>query len=366
MSQHARYVRYDDSIEVQQPDEDELVDKIVASMARINRRVFDKHGHAVRDAHAKSHGVLRGVLSVYQNLPEPLRQGVFASPRDYPVIVRFSSAPGDIRDDRAPAPRGMAIKLIGVEGKHALPGREDDVTQDFLLVNLPTIRFGHVAGYWRAQRLLEWHANVPDPVHRVAAELARRANTALTRLGRPNPTLESLGRPSTHVLGETFYSMAALRHGAYVAKISAAPLSDAVRRLSGQPIPADGDRSALRRLVVDFFKTHGAEYELRVQLCTNLERMPVEDASIEWPEDESPYEPVARLTLPAQDAYSPARRVYADDVLSFNPWHCIEEHRPLGSIMRARIKAYEASTHFRHEMNAQPRTEPRDIAELPD
>jgi hypothetical protein len=68
---------------------------------------------------------------------------------------------------------------------------------------------------------------------------------------------------------------------------------------------------------------------------------------------------------PAQDAYSPARRVYGDDVLSFNPWHCIEEHRPLGSIMHVRIKAYEKSSSFRHQMNVQPRVEPKDINELP-
>jgi hypothetical protein len=68
---------------------------------------------------------------------------------------------------------------------------------------------------------------------------------------------------------------------------------------------------------------------------------------------------------PAQDAYSPARRVYGDDVLSFNPWHCIEEHRPLGAIMHVRIKAYEKSSSFRHQMNVQPRVEPKDINELP-
>ena len=71
------------------------------------------------------------------------------------------------------------------------------------------------------------------------------------------------------------------------------------------------------------------------------------------------------LTFPAQEPYSPKRRVYADDVLSFNPWHCIEEHRPLGSIMRIRIKAYEMSSSFRHQMNAQTRVEPKDINELP-
>ncbi len=56
----------------------------------------------------------------------------------------------------------------------------------------------------------------------------------------------------------------------------------------------------------------------------------------------------------------------ADDVLSFNPFHCLPEHLPLGSINRVRIKAYESSAKYRHLMNATPRTEPTDISQLPD
>jgi hypothetical protein len=159
--------------------------------------------------------------------------------------------------------------------------------------------------------------------------------------------------------------MAALRYGGYIAKISAAPLSQNVHQLTGQLI-GDNDFSALRDFVVNFMKSQTVEYEMRVQLCKDLERMPVEDASIEWPQDLSPHQPVAKIILPAQDAYSPARRVYADDRLSFSPWHCTAEHRPLGSIMRVRKRAYEISTRFRHEMNMQPPIEPRDILEFPD
>ena len=77
-------------------------------------------------------------------------------------------------------------------------------------------------------------------------------------------------------------------------------------------------------------------------------------------------QPVARITLPPQDAYSPARRVYVDDVLSFSPAHGLADHRPLGSIMRARLKGYEPASRFRHEMNVQPRVEPRSVDEIPD
>ena len=94
--------------------------------------------------------------------------------------------------------------------------------------------------------------------------------------------------------------------------------------------------------------------------------MPVEDASVLWPDELSPQQPVAKITLPPQDADGPARRAYADEALSFTPWRCLAAHRPLGSIMRLRLKAYEESSRFRHAMNASPRAEPADISELPD
>jgi hypothetical protein len=362
----ATYLPYNDNLEHKQDNEDAIIDSVVESMMRVNTRVFDKHRHAKRDAHAKCHGVLVGHVTVYDHLPPHLAQGVFARPATYPVVIRLSTAPGDIHSDKVPAPRGMAIKLLGVDGPQVLPTRQDATTQDLLLVNHPVIAFGHAAAYLKTQKLLEKHADDPDMVRAIVAALARGGSKALHALGIENPVVDTLGAPNNHILGETFFSMAAVRFGDYVAKLCAAPLSDNVRALGGQPLGDDAGDSALRNLVVDFFNGQGAEYELRAQLLTDIEKMPIEDASVEWPQDESPYQPLARLTIPAQQAYSPARRVFADDVLSFNPWHCIEAHRPLGSIMRARIKAYEASSRFRHVMNAQPRIEIDDIGQVPD
>jgi hypothetical protein len=67
-----------------------------------------------------------------------------------------------------------------------------------------------------------------------------------------------------------------------------------------------------------------------------------------------------------QNAYSPERRLYVDEKLSFSPWHCLTAHRPLGNIMRARCHAYKASTDFRHSANGREIVEPRSIDEIPD
>ena len=112
-------------------------------------------------------------------------------------------------------------------------------------------------------------------------------------------------------------------------------------------------------------RTHAAEYVIAIQLCTDLERMPVENASVEWPQEMSPYRSVARLILPPQDAFAPARTSFADEDLSFCPAHSLAAHRPLGSIMRARMRAYAVLGRERRQANGRPAHEPRSISEMP-
>lgn len=179
-------------------------------------------------------------------------------------------------------------------------------------------------------------------------------------------TLAVFTPPNTQILGDVFYSSAPLRYGDYVAKLCVAPLSNSVTALQDQPVPRAAGGDAYRDEVVKFLKHNSAEYELRVQLCTDLATMPIEDARVKWPESASPYVGVAKITYPVQDAYSPARQVFGDDVLSFNSWRALAAHRPMGSINRLKLKVYEASSNFRHEKNNMPQIEPTDIAELPE
>lgn len=353
---------YNDDLEVVAPDEDVTIAAIVASMAKANTAVYDKHRHGLRDAHAKSHGVLRAEFEVLADLPEAYRQGVFAHPKSYSVIVRFSTAPGDLRSDAVNTQRGMAIKLIGITGDRLDGG--SDVTQDFLLVNSPTIPFGTVQEYAKLQDILESQPRQSDKQLQSIGRKARGIAKALTLLNRPLPApIEIASASNNNILGETYHSMAALRHGHYVAKISAAPATHELRKLTGTP--TDGSESALRDIVVNHFATQSGEWEIRAQLAVDITTTPIEDASILWPEDLSPHVVIARLRIPAQNAYSNERRIFADDSLSFNPWNALTAHRPLGSIMRSRKIAYEASSVFRHTMNRVEKHEPSSIDELP-
>lgn len=87
-------------------------------------------------------------------------------------------------------------------------------------------------------------------------------------------------------------------------------------------------------------------YDFQVQFFVDETRTPIEDASVEWKEADAPFVTVARLTLPEQDPTSERGRKLATFVegLSFDPWHALEELRPLGKMMRARNVAYRVST----------------------
>ena len=98
-------------------------------------------------------------------------------------------------------------------------------------------------------------------------------------------------------------------------------------------------------------------FAIQVQLQDAEKYMPLEDTSIEWREEDSPFVTVAHLKIEPQDFDTPEQNLFCDN-LSFTPWHSIEEHRPLGGINRLRRAVYEAVSVYRHERNGAPRQEP--------
>ena len=166
--------------------------------------------------------------------------------------------------------------------------------------------------------------------------------------------------------GETYYTAAPLRFGDYLGKMQLAPVSPSLTALRGKHVDHPHSWNSVKDSIVGFFQKETAVWEIRFQLCTDLTKMPVEDASVEWDQHLSPFLTVARITAQPQNVYSDARRVWVDEHLSFNPWHSLASHRPLGSIMRARFQSYQASSHFRRTAEGRPMVEPRSIEELPD
>jgi hypothetical protein len=99
------------------------------------------------------------------------------------------------------------------------------------------------------------------------------------------------------------------------------------------------------------------ELDFRVQLQTNPHLMPIENAAVLWPERLSPRVSVATLRLPPQKFNSAAQMEFAKR-LTYNPWHCLPEHRPLGNQSRARRRMYFELSRLRQRMNAASHFEP--------
>jgi hypothetical protein len=94
-----------------------------------------------------------------------------------------------------------------------------------------------------------------------------------------------------------------------------------------------------------------------IQFQTDAQKMPIENPMIAWDEKLSPYRKVATIKILSQRCDSPTRRALCEN-LAFNPWRILPEHRPLGSINRARGAVYPAIAQFRHHQNNAPLREP--------
>jgi hypothetical protein len=216
-------------------------------------------------------------------------------------------------------------------------------------------------------KLLAATTDQPQILKKVISTVMRGAESVVEAFGGESVTLKTLGgAPQTHPLGETFYTQTAFRYGDYIAKFSVAPASKELTALTGRILSASGEPNLLRDTVTEFFRRHSGTWEVRVQLCTDLKAMPIEDASVTWPEDRSPYVTVARILVPTQTGWSKERSRAVDDGFAFSPWHGLAAHRPLGSLKRVRKPSYEMSANFRAERNGCPIHEPGEGARLPE
>ncbi len=352
MNELAKPIPFDPHYEVVDDDEAETVRHLNETLRRIRETTYRDGGCPLRSVHAKSHGLLRGELQVLPDLPVELCQGLFAAPGRYPVAMRFSTVPGDLLDDRISTPRGLAIKVSGVSGPR-LPGSEHEQTQDFVLVTGPAFGAPNAKKFLSNLKLLAGTTDKAPGLKRALSAVLRGTEHLVEAVGGESSTLKALGGyPETHILGETFYSQAPLLYGNYMAKISVAPVAPALVALAGAKVDLDDKPDGLRAAVVDYFASQGAEWEVRVQLCTDLDKMPIEDASVAWPEAASPYRAVARITAPAQAAWTAERVASIDEGMSFSPWQGLASHRPLGSVMRARRETYAKSAAFRADHQA--------------
>lgn len=320
-------------------DEDELTRQIADNLAGFLRQTYP-HGNAERAGNTKTYGVVRAELTVLDGLPEQLRRGVFAEPRTFPAWVRFAGpGPGTPPDMKDNGILSIGIKLMGVEGAKLID--DERWTQDFTGLTSPTFTTPNVRENVKLQRQLRegwptlYYLNPFDSHYRDAAMQGLYARV------HANPLEARYWSCSSFLLGE-----GQAMH--YTIKPRTAARSKVPRR----PSP-----NYLREAMVATLAERDVEFDFMIQIQIDPHRMPIEHDGVEWPEQLSPFVPAATLRIPRQRFDSTAQLAFAHN-LSFNPWHAIAEHRPLGNQNRARKVVYVELSKLRQQVNGDARIEP--------
>ena len=308
--------------EIVAPDEAAVTSEFIAFLKAASIRRAP-HGPLRRFNQGRAAGCVEAEFTVNEGLAAALRIGVFAQPRTYRALIRFASASS--ATDRERDVRGMSIALWDVPGGNLTPGQ---TRQDFVLNSHPVMMVPDARAFLALLR-----ANEAGGLRRILYFLSHPRAARIAAASRQHPA----SHLDISYWGATPYLFGPGRAVKYKAKPCSSYSSALPRQLG------DG---YLRDALIAHLERADACFDFMIQLQTDGRRMPIEDATIEWKEEESPFVVAARIRIPRQRIDDPNRAQACEDV-AFNPWNCLAEHRPLGNMNRARREIYQALSDFR-------------------
>jgi hypothetical protein len=321
------------------PGEEQALDSIIADMGDYMRRKY-RPGEYERVGNTKTHGLVRADVTIRADLPRELRVGIFKEARSFPAWVRFSGpgpdSPPDIEDVGF---MSMSMKLMGVPGPKLLEDEKE--TQDLLGVCTPTFVTPHVIANAQLQ-----------------AQLLRRTPLYYFFDPRNSHVLDFLmqslwNETQTSPIECQYYSTTPYLLGEGRAmQYSMRPRLQTRSRIPN--LPGRPPDHYLRDNMAATLSKQAAEFDLLIQLQEDPHAQPIENAAVRW---RTPFIEVATVHIPMQRFDAPSQLRFADK-LSFTPWHCLPEHRPLGNQNRARRRMYWELSRLRLSKNRVQHYEP--------
>ena len=301
-----------------------------------------------RDVHSKAHGCVRALVDIASGIDARFQQGVFAQAgKQYRAWIRFSNGNTVPQSDGKGDARGMAIKLMGVEGPKLLAPEQTADTQDFVLINSPVFFIRNVAEYAKFTRILAdgsrlgyfFNQNSPNPFTWNIRDMML--------------ALKTLKKAPDSLLHEQFFSLSAYKLGHLNVKVSASACT-------AKPVvsPDRKDPNFLRSQMKSELAQADGCFNLMVQPQVAGKNMPVEDPTVRWKESDSPFVKLATITVPRQEFDTQQQNDFCD-ALSFNPWHSLEAHRPIGGLNRIRKAVYLEDSRYRRDKMNYTRAEPK-------
>jgi hypothetical protein len=326
------------------PNEDELAEKLVQLLRGTVEQRF-LQGMTYRGVNTKSHAAVRANLIVDPDLPEHLRVGLFRTPRTYPAWIRFCSTLPDPLPDSDRDLRGMAIKLMDVDGATLLEADSHAHTHDLIFITPDTFFTAN------PQDFLSFAEAGGLNAKKSLRDLLRLFIFMLIHPAVLLCILKSQKRIGS-LLEVPWYSATPYLFGERAVKYSLRPWLE-----PKTPVPQDPANNYLRECLVRQLQESEAGFDLRIQFQLDPYKQPIEDALVPWREQDSPWHRIATVVLPKQKIDSPEQMMFCEN-LSMNPWRCLPEHRPLGGVNRVRRRIYYEGSKFRHQRNAVPVVEP--------
>jgi catalase len=335
------------------PVDEELLIQEVMKMSRSSMEE-KPHPPTRRDQHPKSHAYLHADFIVNKNIPKQVKVGVFKIAKTYSARIRFSNGSsnhGQIVPDSVGDFRGLAIKLLGVEGKTCIRDSGHLSEQDFILINHPTFFIRDVEGYTQFFPVLDAiqagriSFNPDGSIKSIPDELKEKFGAIAYAL-KLVKTIKAKTIAPFNPLEITYWSATPSKLGNRAMKFSVTPRT-ITKDLNFDSI-TDKD-NYLREIITKRLANEDIYFDFKIQLQTDPVAMPIEDPTVEWDEKISPFVKVATIRIPRQD-FNTEERKQLDEKQSFSPWHSLVEHQPFGGLNRAR-RIYSELAKIRNNLN---------------
>ena len=295
--------------------------------------------------------------------PPPTRRASTPTPGRHDALIRFSSASNHLGPDAQLGPvLGFAIKIFDVDGPKLVDDEPDAPTFDLVLKNNPTFIANTARHYLFIQEIGN---DAPKYLARGKAGFHELLSDLLTGRGlleRSDWAWDGAVRVREGERRRRCATRCSRRTGRWPRPVTAtmsrrsrvAPAAESAAHAIHRKLDLDSGPDVFGPALVEELKARAFDFDLQVQLCTDLDAMPVNDVTVEWPETLSPFVTVGRVHLARQDISENSEK---GDALAFNQWRVTADHRPLGEIMNVR-RIYSASAKVRRALNRQPQTEP--------
>lgn len=309
------------------PSEEKDIQDLLGDMKDFLKKEYPG-GNIRRNFHPKMHGLLKGTLTIKPDIPEALRQGLFKETKRYEAWIRFSNAPPKVQSDKPASGRGLAIKVLDVEGEMLENDPIGVPTQNFLLTTSPILSAWNIRLYRKAIRAVlfgfwEQLRFAIHPKHWRSIYLTLKYSAKHENL-----------------LSQTYFSGGAFRFGPDLfVKFVLSPDDPSL----GYTLDKEKTDSFLKEQLVEDCKKKIHAFTLSIQIHENEEQHPLENTSKAWKAD---LIPLATLSLPVQEFDTPERSALGEK-MEFSPWIGLASHAPVGGINRARRRVYKELAAFR-------------------